>query len=228
MSGITSPFATPAWWLSSAHLAVVKSVLDPDKKGRVQIQLHGADPDGDALLWARVAVAFAGSNYGAFLLPGVGEEVVVVFSGGDVRYPIVIGALWTGANDLPEELSGDKVDRWTLTGKDGTRIAIVEEGASQAKVEIETPNGIKATLTDQSGGEITLETTTSTFTIDSSGVSIETSGEFSVQCSTMSVNGGSVTVTAGTSDFSGATSSASHQTSSVVSASYTPGAGNIW
>jgi len=228
MSGVASPFANPAWWLATAQLAVVISVRDPDGKGRVQVRLHGADPDGEALLWARVAVPFAGSNYGAFLLPGVDEEVVVVFSGGDVRYPIVIGALWTGAHDLPEELSGDKVDRWSLTGKDGTRIAIVEEGASQAKVEIETPNGIKATLTDASGGEITLETTTSTFTIDSSGVSIETSGEFSVQCSTLTINGGSVSVTSGTSDFSGATSSASHSTSSVVSGSYTPGAGNIW
>lgn len=228
MSGVTSPFATPAWWLSSAHLAVVTSVQDPDRKGRVQVRLHGADPDGEALLWARVAVAFAGSNYGAFLLPGVDEEVVVVFSGGDVRYPIVIGALWTGANDLPEELSGDKVDRWTLTGKDGTRIAIVEEGASQASVEIETPNGARATLTDQSGGEITLTVGTNTLTMDSGGVSIETAGEFSIQASTMSVNAGSVTVTAGTSDFSGATSSVSHSTSSVISASYTPGAGNIW
>lgn len=228
MSGVTSPFATPAWWLSSAHLAVVTSVQDPDRKGRVQVRLHGADPDGEALLWARVAVAFAGSNYGAFLLPGVDEEVVVVFSGGDVRYPIVIGALWTGANDLPEELSGDKVDRWTLTGKDGTRIAIVEEGASQASVEIETPNGARATLTDRSGGEITLTVGTNTLTMDSGGVSIETAGEFSIQASTMSVNAGSVTVTAGTSDFSGATSSVSHSTSSVISASYTPGAGNIW
>jgi uncharacterized protein involved in type VI secretion and phage assembly len=207
---------------------VVVWVQDPPGKAGVPVGLPAPDPDGEALLWARVAVPFAGSNYGAFMLPGVDEEVVVVFSAGDVRYPIVIGALWTGADSLPEQLSGDKVDRWSLTGRDGTRIAIVEEGASQAKVEIETPSGIKATLTDASGGEITLETTTSTFTIDSSGVSIETSGEFSVQCSTMSVNGGSVTVTAGSSDFSGATSSASHSTSSVVSGSYTPGAGNIW
>lgn len=228
MSGVTSPFAVPAWWLSSAHLAVVKSVDDPERKGRVQVQLHGADPEGEALLWARVAVAFAGSNYGAFFIPAPEEEVVVVFSGGDVRYPIVIGALWTGAHDLPEELSGDKVDRWTLTGKGGTRIAIVEEGESQAKVEIETPNGAKATLTDQSGGEITLTVGTNTLTMDSGGVSIETSGEFSVQASSMSVTAGSVTVTAGSSDFSGAITSASVTTGSIVSGSYTPGAGNIW
>lgn len=228
MSGVASPFANPAWWLASAQLAVVISVQDPQGKGRVQVRLHGADPDGEALLWARVAVPFAGSNYGAFLLPGVDEEVVVVFSGGDVRYPIVIGALWTGADDLPEELSGDKVDRWTLTGKDGTRIAIVEEGAGQAKVEIETPNGAKATLTDQAGGEITLTVGTNTLTMDTSGVSIETAGEFSVQCSTMTLNATSVTVNAGTTDFNGATSSLSHRTLSINSAAYNQAAGNVW
>lgn len=227
MSGSPSPFANPAWWLSSAHLAIVTSVDDPDRKGRVQVRLHGTDPDGEALMWARVAVAFAGANYGAFMLPDKDEEVVVVFSGGDVRYPIVVGALWTGAHELPEELSAQRIDRWTLTGKAGTRIAIIEEADGQAKVEIETPSGIKAMLND-GGGEIVLQTHTSTLTMDSAGVAIETAGEFSVQCSTMSVNAGSVTVTAGTSDFSGATSSASHQTASVQSASYTPGAGNIW
>jgi uncharacterized protein involved in type VI secretion and phage assembly len=228
MSGSPSTFAVPAWWLSGAHLAKVTSVDDPDSKGRVQVQLHGPDPDGEAKLWARVAVGFAGSNYGAFFIPGKDEEVVVVFSGGDVRYPIVLGALWTGADDLPESLSGDKVDRWTLTGKDGTRIAIVEEGSSQAKVEIETPNGAKATLTDASGGEITLTVGGNTLTMDSSGVSIETSGEFSVQASSITMTAGSVSVTSGSSDFSGAVSAASVTTSSVVSSSYTPGAGNIW
>ena len=164
----------------------------------------------------------------AFFIPGTGEEVVVVFSGGDVRYPIVIGALWTGADDLPESLSGDKVDRWALTGKDGTRIAIVEDGASQARVEIETPNGAKATLTDQAGGEITLTVGGNTLTMDTSGVSIETSGEFSVQASTITMSAGSLTVTAGMSDFSGVVHAATVITNSVVSASYTAGAGNIW
>jgi uncharacterized protein involved in type VI secretion and phage assembly len=228
MSGAASPFANPSWWLASAQLAVVKSVRDPDGKGRVQVRLHGADPDGEALLWARVAVPFAGSNYGAFMIPGVDEQVVVVFCGGDVRYPIVIGALWTGADDLPEQLSGDKVDRWTLTGKDGTRIAIVEEGAGQAKVEIETPNGAKATLTDQSGGEITLTVGTNTLTMDTSGVSIETAGEFSVQCATMTVSASSVTVHSGTTDFIGDTSSLSHKTLSINSAAYNQAPGNVW
>jgi uncharacterized protein involved in type VI secretion and phage assembly len=228
MSGSPSAFANPAWWLATAQLAIVTSADDPDNKGRVQVQLHGADPDGEAKLWARVAVAFAGSNYGAFMLPDEGEEVLVVFSGGDVRYPVVVGALWTGADDMPDEFSGRRVDRWALCGKAGTRIAIVEESDGQAKVEIETPNGAKLTLNDGSGGEIELTVGTNTLTMDSGGVSIETSGEFSVQAASVSIQAGSCTVTSGSSDFSGATTSLSHTTSSIVSPSYTPGAGNVW
>lgn len=228
MSGSASPFANPAWWLATAQLAIVTSVDDPDRKGRVQIRLHGADPDGEAKLWARVAVAFAGSNYGAFMLPDEDEEVLVVFSGGDVRYPVVVGALWTGAHEMPDEFSGKRVDRWALCGKAGTRIAIVEESQGQAKVEIETPNGARLTINDGAGGEIELTVGTNTFTMDSGGVSIETSGEFSVQASSLSIQAGSCTVTSGSSDFSGATTSLSHTTTSVSSPSYTPGAGNVW
>ena len=220
--------ATPAWWMAGAQLAVVKSIQDPQSLGRVQIQLFGADPDGAALVWARVSTPFAGNHYGAFMIPDVGEEVMVLFVGGDARYPVVVGALWNGTHELPETIGGDRVDRWTFTGKAGTRIAIVEEGSGQEMVEIETPGGAKATLTDANGGEITLTVSSHTITMGNAGVSIETSGEFSVDASSISMTAGSVSVTSGTSDFSGTVSCLSVSTPSVKSGSYTPGAGNIW
>jgi uncharacterized protein involved in type VI secretion and phage assembly len=227
MTGSAS-IATPAWWMAGAQLAKVVSVQDPQSLGRVQIQLYGSDPDGAALVWARVSSPFAGTNYGAFLIPDVDEEVMVLFVGGDARYPVVVGSLWNGSHSLPETLSSDAIDRWTFTGKAGTRIAIVEESSGQEMVEIETPGGAKATLTDANGGEITLTVSTHTITMGSAGVSIETSGEFSVDASSISMTAGSVTVTSGSSDFSGTINCLSVSTPSVKSGSYTPGAGNIW
>lgn len=224
VSGIT----TPAWWMAGAQLALVKSIQDPANMGRVQVQMYGADPDGAALIWARVTVPFAGSNYGAFLIPNVGEEVLILFVGGDSRYPVVVGSLWNGSHELPETIPGKKVDRWTITGRNGTRIAIVEESDGQEKIEIETPAGATATLTDANGGEISLSVSSHSITMGSAGVSIETSGEFSVDASTISMTAGSVSVTAGSADFSGSITCNSLTTPSVVSGSYTPGAGNIW
>ena len=129
-------FATPAHWLAGAHLAKVVSVQDPQSLSRVQVKVLSPDPDNEAPLWARVAVPFAGNNRGAFLIPDVDDEVLVIFVGNDPRWPIVIGGLWNGSTSVPETIGGDRVDRWTITGKNGTRIAIVEQSSGQEKVEI--------------------------------------------------------------------------------------------
>ena len=223
----TGPFATPGAWLAGAHLAKVVSVQDPQSLSRVQVTLLGPDADGDAPLWARVAVAFAGDNRGAFLIPDVGDEVLVLFAGNDVRHPIVVGALWNGSTAVPEQIGGDRVDRWTLTGKAGTRIAIVEQ-SGQEKVEIETPNGAKATLTDASGGSIKLEVGGNTITMNTQGISIQTSGKFKVQASQIEMTAGQVKVDTGLATFSLGVKCEMMTASAVIGKTYTQGAGNIW
>ncbi len=219
-----------AW--PAAHLAKVVSVKDPDNLTRVQVKLYNFDgvDDQDGPIWARVAAPFAGSNKGAFMLPDVDDEVLVVFLNGDPRMPVVVGSLWNGSAQPPDQLggSGDSVDRWEIVGKGGTKITIVEQPASQATIKLETPGGVTGTYTDQGGGKIELKTTTSTVTIDSQGVSVQTSGKVSVQASQVEVNAGQVTVNAAMSKFSGVVKCDTLIATSVVGTSYTPGAGNIW
>jgi uncharacterized protein involved in type VI secretion and phage assembly len=222
------PFAAPGHWLAGAHLATVVSVQDPQSLSRVQVTLLGPDADGEAPIWARVAVPFAGDNRGAFLIPDVGDEVLVLFAGNDVRHPIVVGALWNGRTAVPEQVGGDRVDRWTITGKAGTRIAIVEQSSGQPTVEIETPAGAKATLTDDAGGKITLEVAGNTLTMDTQGVSIQTSNKFTVTASQIEMSAGQVKVSSALADFSGFVKAQAVQTPSVIGTSYTPGAGNVW
>lgn len=223
----TGAYALAESWRNGVHIGLVVSVQDPQGLGRVQIKLPAIDPAGDTPIWARVAVPFAGDNFGAFFIPDVGTEVLVAFTAGDAGWPVVIGNLWNGATALPEQI-GDKVDRWTLTGKAGTRIAIVEESSGQEKVEITTPAGVTATLTDSSGGEITLEAAGNTVKMSTSGVSIQAAAKVEVTASQVSVSAGMVTVDAGMSKFSGVVQCDVLIANSVVSSSYTPGAGNVW
>lgn len=222
------PYATPLSWWAGAQLARVVSVQDPQSLSRVQVQLLGPDADNDAPIWARVAVPFAGDNHGAFLIPGVDAEVLVVFVAGDARSPVVVGALWNGATAIPETIGGSEIDRWTLTGKNGTRIAIVEQSSGQEKVEIETPSGVKATLSDQSGGKITLEAAGNTVTLDTQGVSVQAGSKVSVKASQVEVSAGMVKVDAGMSKFSGVVKCDTLIATTVVGNTYTPGAGNVW
>ena len=215
--------------LGAAYLAEVVSVDDPERIGRVQVRLHGWDgvADQDAPVWARVAVPFAGHEKGAFLLPDVGDEVLVCFVGADPRLPVVVGGLWSGSQTPPESLPGNRVDRWTFTGKKGTRIAIVEEDSGPV-ISFETPAGVTGTLTDESGGKIELVAAGNTVTIDSKGVSIQTGSKVDVQASQVTVSAGMVTVDSAMSKFSGIVKCDVLQTNSVISTSYTPGAGNVW
>jgi uncharacterized protein involved in type VI secretion and phage assembly len=224
------PFAIPAPWLFGAQLAVVTSVEDKEKLSRVQVRLVAPDADGSAVMWARVAVPYAGGDRGAFLIPDVDDEVLVVFVAGDMRAPIVIGGLWNGAQSPPEALPGDRVDRWTLTGKAGTRIAIIEAAKGAPTIELETPTGIKATFTDSEGGKIEFVAGTNRITMDQQGVTVSAAQKVSVSVNgtSIDVTPGQVNVTAMMASFSGVVSCQAVQTSSTVSASYTPGAGSVW
>lgn len=218
----------PTRRLGASYLAEVVSVDDPEGLSRVQIRLLAYDgvEGQDGPIWARVAVPFAGGDRGAFFIPDVGDEVLVTFVNGDARQPIVTGSLWNGADAPPETLGGDRVDRWTLVGKAGTRIAIVEE--SDATISLTTPSGVSAELTDQGGGKIELTAGGSTITLEPAGITIETGAKVSVQASTVEVTSGLVKVDAGMSQFSGVVKCDVLISNSVVSSSYTPGAGNVW
>jgi|CXWL01.1.fsa_nt_gi uncharacterized protein involved in type VI secretion and phage assembly len=223
-------FDPPAGLCTASYLAEVVSVEDPDHLARVQIRVLNCDGlnDQDAPIWARVAVPFAGNNRGAFFIPDVGDEVLVMFLNGDSRFPLVMGGLWNGRDQPPDSLPGDRVDRWTMTGKAGTKLSIVEESAGQEKIVFQTPAGVKGTLTDQAGGQLKLEAAGNTITMDSSGVSIQAAAKVTVQASQVEVSAGMVTVNAGMSKFSGVVQCDVLISNTVVSAMYTPGAGNIW
>lgn len=215
-----------------SYLARVVAVNDPESIGRVKIRLlsfDGSDQQ-DAEIWARVAVPFAGNNRGGFFIPDVDDEVLVSFVNGDPRQPIVIGGLWSGSADVPETLggSGDRVDRWTITGKAGTRIAIVEEQPSDATISFTTPGGVSGELTDAGGGKIEFRISGTTVTYDPQGVTVNTGMNVKVQATQVEITASMVTVNAAMSRFSGVVQCDTLISNSVISASYTPGAGNIW
>jgi uncharacterized protein involved in type VI secretion and phage assembly len=220
-------FAAPLHALAMPYLARVTDVNDPLNLARVKVELYNLDTSDDAAMWARVASPFAGSKRGGFFIPQEDDEVLVVFVNGDARHPVVVGGLWNGSAQPPDAING-KVDRWTITGKAGTRIAIIEESDATATIECKTPGGVKLTMTDESGGKVKIECAGNTVTIDTQGVSIEAAAKVKVQAASVDVSAGMVKVDAAMSKFSGVIKCDTLITNSVVSTSYTPGAGNIW
>lgn len=218
------------------HLALVTSVEDVGETGRISVRLLTYDgvETQDAALSARVCVPIAGNSRGAFFIPDVGDEVVVCFLNGDPRQAVVLGSVWNGAAKPKESLGGDgkRVDRWTVVGRKGTRIAIVEEGEG-AIIRLSTSDGSGrdiafCEINRDANGSIELSAGGSKLRIEQSGITLETTGTLDARASSTTLNSATVDVTAGQSSFSGQVTAAVVQTPSVIASSYTPGAGNVW
>jgi uncharacterized protein involved in type VI secretion and phage assembly len=217
-----------------AYQAIVVNVQDPENRNRVQVRIFNADgiDAQDGAVWARVAVPFAGSSRGAFFMPDVGDEVLVVFLSGDSRFPVVIGGLWNGRDSAPDSFggSGNSVDRWTITGKAGTKIAIIED-SSGPTIQFTTPGQLTGKMTDSGGGSIEFTDSRQTsIKIDSNGVTINApTAQVQVTAATsMSITAPQLNVNAAMSTFSGMVQCQVMQATTVVATTYTPGAGNVW
>jgi uncharacterized protein involved in type VI secretion and phage assembly len=216
--------------LPGVHFALVTDVQDPRAQGRVRLRLPWLGEAGaGAQLWARLATMMAGNGRGTWFIPEVGDEVLVAFVAGDPSRPVVIGALWNGVDAPPETMDADN-DIRSITSRSGHRI-LFDDTATVERVIIETQGGHKVTLDDAGGGEVRIEHSNGAkVTIDRAG-SVEVSANLEVKVNAparLSVSAAIVQVDAAMSNFSGVVRCDTLITNSVISASYTPGAGNVW
>ena len=222
------PAATERTRLYGAYPATVTDNQDPDSQGRVKVKLPWM-PDnegGGYEVWARLATMMAGNNRGTWFVPDTGDEVLVVFEGGDARRPYVVGALWNGSDAPPQQMDADN-NKKVIRSRNGVKVTL-DDQSGQEKFICETPAGQKLTLKDGPGNVIIEDSNGNSIKLEPSGITVTAAAQVKVQCATMEVSAGMVTVNAGMSKFSGVVQCDTLITNSVVSASYTPGAGNIW
>lgn len=214
---------------TGGYLAEVISLDDPDNRARVQIRVFNFDGvDGhDGPIWARVACAFAGDDRGAFLLPDVGDEVMVVFVNGDPRAPVIVGGLWNGNSTAPETISGGRNRNKVIRSKNGVKLTLDDQDGQEQFIA-ETPGGQKITLKDGPGAVWIEDSNGNSVKLETAGVTVTASAKVTVNASTVEISAGMVTVNAGMSRFSGVVQADTVITNTVVSSVYTPGAGNIW
>jgi uncharacterized protein involved in type VI secretion and phage assembly len=212
------------------HPALVVDVADPDAQGRVRVRLPWSPDSGGAAYeaWARLATLMGGGNRGSWFVPDTGDEVLVGFEAGDPRRPYVLGGLWNGRDQPPETMdAAGRNDRKVLRSRNGVTVTL-DDASGQESLVLETPGGQRLTLRD-GPGSVTLEDSNGNrVVLEAAGVTVSCSARVSVSASSVEVSAGTVTVNAGMSRFSGVVQADTVITNSVVSASYTPGAGNIW
>jgi uncharacterized protein involved in type VI secretion and phage assembly len=216
----------PGGLFYGVYPARVTDIVDPDQQGRVKVRLPWSPDAGDSNYetWARMG----GNNRGTFFIPDVDDEVLVAFEGGNPRRPYVVGALWNGQDSPPEQMdsAGDNYLK-TILSRQGVRITLDDtDGAT--KLRLETPMGQSIVLSDGNISIVAQDATGNSIKLAPEGITITAVSQVEIQAATVQVDASMVTVNAGFSQFSGVVQCSALITDSVISASYTPGVGNIW
>jgi len=169
-----------------------------------------------------------GNNRGSWFIPEVDDEVLVAFMLGDPSHPFVVGGLWNGKDAPPESMdSAGRNYTKVLCSRNGVKFTLDDQDG-QEKFIVETPGGQKITLQDGPGSIEIEDSNGNSIKLETSGITINASAEVNVNASQVSVSAGMVQVDAGMSKFSGVVQCDTLIATTVIGATYTPGAGNIW
>ena len=158
--------------------AIVATVTgDPEHECRVTLRFpffDGATAESD---WCRVVQPYAGNGYGAVFVPEEGDEVLVAFVHGDMRFPIVLGGLYNGVDKPPTDRTASR-DQKLIQTKHGHQV-LLDDSQGQEAIRITTAGGHELILDDASG----------TVAVTGNGVKItlEDSGTVTVQGTTVTV-----------------------------------------
>jgi uncharacterized protein involved in type VI secretion and phage assembly len=211
--------------------ASVVDIKDPDGMGRVKITLPWSPDTGNDRyeIWARVGTLMGGNNRGSWFIPDPNDEVLVGFEGGDPRRPYVLGGLWNGRDDPPEKMDGaGKNYKKIIRSRNGVKVTLDDQDG-QEKFIVETPGGQSLTLQDGPGSVEIVDSNGNSIKMEASGITVNASAQVTINAgAAVKVSAGMVSVNAGMSTFSGVVQCDTLISNTVISATYTPGAGNIW
>ena len=203
--------------------ALVTDIVDSLGLGRVQVRFPwlGNTGSNDVRAWATLVSPYADDDQGLEILPSVGTQVVVAFEAGDLTRPYVVGATWNGMESLPESASQPNNKR--LLKSRAKSLLEFDDTDGAAKVTISMQSGHKVVL-DDAAQEVTVTHSNGCF------VKIDVAGRVVVQANaSCDITAPVLNVHAATANFDGLVNCTTLVASaSVVSPSYTPGAGNIW
>ena len=164
---------------------LVTSNTDPDKLGRVKLRMPWRGEDFETE-WARVVAPMAGKDQGTWFLPDVGDEVLVAFDGDDIRYPYVLGVLWSRTDPPPEKNDDGKNAIRLIKTPGGHLLKFVDRENEDViliqlrdgkKVEINSAgilidDGANKITLDAKGGAVSIEAK-STLTLKAPKIAIE-------------------------------------------------------
>ncbi|AEU36267.1 type VI secretion system Vgr family protein [Granulicella mallensis] len=136
--------------VSGVYSARVVDIDDPNRHGQVRVRYYWQD-EGETG-WIRHSALYAGADRGFLFRPEVGDEVLVAFEDCDPERPVIIGSVWNGVDNTPnEDFWGGEThsnDIKRIVTKSGHRISMVDKDGEEA-IAIATPRNAKLLMLER-------------------------------------------------------------------------------
>ena len=201
--------------------AIVVDLVDSAGRGRIKVRFPGFGSGGEAVTaWATLLSPYADKDQGLEILPEVDSQVVVGFEAGDPTRPYIVGACWNGKASLPQSAQSANNKRLLKT-RSGSLLEFDD-----------TQGALKVTLSMKSGHEIVMDDASQEVSITHSNgclVKMDISGTVTITANlSVDVNASIINLKAPMVKCDSVVKCSTLIAESVVSSSYTPGAGNVW
>ena len=110
---------------------------DPEKLCRVKVKFPTLSDEHEST-WARLATPGGGSARGLQWVPEVNDEVLIGFELGDTTRPVVLGGLWSRADQPPQSdlVHDGRVDGRLLASRKNHRLVFVDDTTSSVELRL--------------------------------------------------------------------------------------------
>ena len=165
-----------------AQSAMVTDNHDEQGLGRVRVKFHWME-GSEKSPWLRITTPHAGGGKGMFLMPEVGEEVIVGFEGDSPTKPYVIGSVYHGKAKCSFGNGGNDVK--ALQSKSGNKVVLNDKDGS---VQVTDSKG-NDMMVDGKGNINISSSATIKLTCGSSSVELKSDGTIAITGKAVSISG---------------------------------------
>lgn len=163
--------------ITGLHIGLVLK-LDADPEGQQKIQvsipLMNAATVG---VWARFASFYGSSGFGAFIIPEIGDEVVLGFFNNDPSCPVILGSLYSSKHAPPYSLTAENNIKALVT-----RSKLKMEFDDDKKViTLITPGNNKIVISDDAKSILLQDQNNNKVELSSSGILLDSPKDITIK-----------------------------------------------
>jgi type VI secretion system secreted protein VgrG len=173
-----TPFAEPRCETQSA---LVVENNDVKGLGRVRVKFHWMTNE-ERTPWLRMTMPHAGDGKGIFIMPEIGEEVIVAFEGDNSAKPYVIGTVFHGKAKAAFASSNNHIK--AIQTRSGNKIVMNDQEGS---IQVEDKDGNHVKM-DGSGNIKVISNNSMTFECGESKIEIRKDGVISITGKTIDIS----------------------------------------